>query len=318
MRKQNSLASNQPLFLNQIPQCSTDSAIQKVTKSYNSDIKTGPQTCLDFAATASKLRLVIDFSTYAAVLLDLDGTLYHEDHVLPGAAQLVRRLQAQGQIYACLTNSTTSPQRLQARLARMGIEMPVDNIYTAAAAAADYVLEHFPHPPRVFSLATEGLHEMLDGKVKWVEAIGEPCDVVIGGAPANTFATAERQRIALYLLRAGAALVGVCADRVYPSPRGLEFGSGAMTSMLAYAAGVKPVYAGKPEAIFFQELCQKLGVEPSRCILIGDNLESDIAGAAKLGMDTILTLTGVSHQADVDRVAANLKPGRVVENLTHC
>jgi len=261
---------------------------------------------------------VIDFSSYAAVLLDLDGTIYHEDHVLPGAAELVGRLQAEGQIYACLTNSTTSPERLQARLARMGIEMPAENIYTAAAAAADYVLEHFPGRPRVFSLATEGLHEMLEGKVKWVEAIGEACDVVIAGAPANTFATADRQRIALYLLRAGAALVGVCADRVYPSPRGLEFGSGAMTSMLAYAANVTSVYTGKPEAIFFQELCQKLRVEPGRCILIGDNLESDIAGAARLGMDTILTLTGVSHLADVERVALELRPGRVVEDLTHC
>jgi len=91
-----------------------------------------------------------------------------------------------------------------------------------------------------------------------------------------------------------------------------------MTSMLAYAANVTPVYTGKPEAIFFQELCQKLGVEPGRCILIGDNLESDIAGAARLGMDTILTLTGVSHLADVERVAGELRPGRVVEDLTHC
>lgn len=278
------------------------------------------QACwlLDFAAEAHRLRIVIDFSSYAAVLLDLDGTIYHEDHVLPGAAELVERLQTEGRIYACLTNSTTSPQRLRLRLARMGIEMPTENIYTAAAAAADYVLEHFPDRPRVFSLATEGLHEMLEGKVKWVEAIGEPCDVVIAGAPANTFATADRQRIALYLLRAGAALVGVCADRVYPSPRGLEFGSGAMTSMLAYSANVTPVYTGKPEAIFFQELCQKLGVEPGRCILIGDNLESDIAGAAGLGMATILTLTGVSHLADVERVAPELRPGRVVEDLTRC
>lgn len=252
------------------------------------------------------------------MLLDLDGTIYHEDHVLRGAAELVGRLQAEGRIYACLTNSTTSPQRLQARLARMGIEIPAENIYTAAAAAADYVLEHFSHPPRVFSLATEGLYEMLEGKVKWVEAIGEGCDVVIAGAPANTFATADRQRIALYLLRAGAALVGVCADRVYPSPSGLEFGSGAMTSMLAYAANVTPVYTGKPESIFFQKLCQKLHVEPNRCILIGDNLESDIAGAARLGMDTILTLTGVSHLADVERVAPALQPGRVVEDLTRC
>jgi len=272
---------------------------------------------LDIGVIALKLgRVQFDFSPYAAVLLDLDGTLYHEDHVLPGAAALVRRLQHEGRKYACLTNSTTSPQRLQARLKMMGIEMPAANIYTAAAAAADYVLENFAHTPRVFSLATEGLQEMLEGKVEWVNAVGEDCDAVIAGAPANRFATTERQRVALYLLRAGAKLIGVCADRVYPSPRGLEFGSGAMTSMLAYASGVTPVFTGKPEAIFFYELCGKLGVEAARCILVGDNLESDIAGAAKLGMATILTLTGVSQRQDVEKVAPELRPGAIVDDLT--
>ena len=256
-----------------------------------------------------------DFSPYSAVLLDLDGTLYHEEHVLPGAVDLVRRLQAENRKYACLTNSTTSPQRLTARLARMGIEMPADNIYTAAAAAADYVLENFPPSPRVFSLATEGVHEMLEGRVRWVERQDQPCDAVIAGAPANTFATFDRQLIALYLLRAGAKLIGVCADRVYPSPRGLEFGSGAMSEMLAYAAGVSPIYTGKPEPIFFHELCEKLAVEPARCILIGDNLESDIAGAARLGMATILTLTGVSQIREVQSVEAKLRPSLIVNDL---
>ena len=257
-----------------------------------------------------------DFSPYAAVLLDLDGTLYHEDHVLPGAARLVKRLEEEGRKFACLTNSTSSARRLRARLAGMGIEIAVDQIYTAAAAAADYVVQHFPNPPRIFNLATEGLAEMLEGKVRWVEAIGEPCDAVIGGAPANVFATAERQRIALYLLRAGARLVGVCADRVYPSPRGLELGSGAMVNMLAYAANVTPIFTGKPEPIFFEELCGKLGVAPSRCVLVGDNLESDIAGAKRVGMATVLTLTGVTHEADLGTIAAGMRPDWVVRELT--
>jgi 4-nitrophenyl phosphatase len=261
-------------------------------------------------------RVAFDFSRFAAVLLDLDGTLYHEDHVLPGAVRLVGRLRAEGRTFACLSNSTSSASRLRARLAGMGIDVADEQIYTAAAAAADYVLEHFSNPPRVFNLATEGLAEMLEGKVRWVEAIGEWCDAVIAGAPANLFATAERQRIALYLLRAGARLVGVCADRVYPSPRGLELGSGAMVNMLAYAANVTPTFTGKPEAIFFEELCGKLGVDPKRCVLVGDNLESDIAGAKRVGMATVLTLTGVTHEADLEKIAGEMRPDWVVRDLT--
>jgi 4-nitrophenyl phosphatase len=259
-----------------------------------------------------------DFSPYAAVLLDLDGTVYHEDHILDGAAALVQRLVRENRVYACLTNSTSSPQRLRERLSRMGVEISAGHIYTAAAAAADYVLERWGGAgrPRVFNLATEGLCEMLDGRVAWVNDANEPCDAVIAGAPANVFATGDRQRVALYLLRAGAALIGICADRVYPSPRGLEFGSGAMTSMLAYAANVAPIYTGKPEPIFFRELCRKLGVDPARCILVGDNLESDIVGAKRLGMATILTLTGVTHAQDLGSIPQDLRPDRVVNDLT--
>jgi 4-nitrophenyl phosphatase len=255
----------------------------------------------------------LDLSQYQAVLLDLDGTIYHEDHALPGAVELIRRLQQQGKPYACLTNSTSSPDRLASRLRRMGVEVSPDHIYTAASAACDYVLQRFGDPsaaafiggattgsaaparpdaprPRVLNISTEGVEELLDGKVHWVKTDTEPCDAVICGVPLNLYATEDRQRVALVQLRKGAALVGICADRVYPSPRGLEFGVGAFTAMFAYAANVKPIFSGKPEPLFFNELCRRLGVRPERCVLIGDNLESDIAGAKGVGMHTILTL----------------------------
>ena len=156
---------------------------------------------------------------------------------------------------------------------------------------------------------------MLDGKVHWVQSASEPCDAVICGVPLNVFATDERQRTAMLLMRKGATLVAICADRVYPSPRGLEFGVGAFAAMFAYAAGVKPVFCGKPEALFFQELCRRLGVRPEHCVLVGDNLESDIAGAAGVGMHTILTLTGVATRADVERLEVAHRPGRIIEDL---
>jgi HAD superfamily hydrolase (TIGR01450 family) len=261
----------------------------------------------------------LDLSQYAAVLLDLDGTVYHEDHALPGAVELIRRLQAEGRPYACLTNSTSSPERLTVRLRRMGVEVDPAHIYTAAAATADYVVEHFgcgaDSLPRVFNLSTEGVQEMLEGKVRWVQNPSEPCDVVICGVPLNVFATEERQRSAMLLLRQGAALVGICADRVYPSPRGLEFGVGAMAAMLAYAAGVTPVFCGKPEKIFFHELCARLGVEPHRCVLIGDNLESDIAGGKGIGMRTVLCLSGVHRREDAERLPPERRPDAIIGDL---
>ena len=261
----------------------------------------------------------VNLNDFDAILLDLDGTIYHEEHALPGAVELIRRLQRQNKLFACLTNSTSSPARLAARLKRMGVELAETSIYTAGVAAVEYVLHNASNRvPRIYNLSTEGVHDLLDGKVHWVESPTDPCDLVLVGTPTSVFAAEERQRTALAILRAqpSAKLVGICADRVFPSPRGIEFGSGALTAMLAYAAGVSPVFTGKPEAVFFRTLCARLHVEPSCCVLIGDNLESDIAGGKRLGMKTILTLTGVARREDLESLPADQRPDAVVDDLT--
>lgn len=272
----------------------------------------------------------MDFSPYSAVLLDLDGTVYHEDHALPGAVDLIRRLQGSGVAYACLTNSTSSPSKLAERLAHMGVSVDPAHIYTAANAACDYVVQQVGdgdkdadedaeahRQARVYNLASDGVEEMLDGRVRWVQTAGEPCDAVIVGTPTNPYASDDRRRVALQLLRrTGAKLVGICADRVYPSPRGIEFGSGALSHYLAYAANTTPVFAGKPNKIFFEELCTRLSVLPDTCLMIGDNLEADVAGAKVKGMKTVLTLTGVTRRRDVMKVAEALRPDWIVEDLT--
>ena len=261
--------------------------------------------------------MAYDFSRYCAVLLDLDGTVCHEDHALPGALELLKRLEGVGQKFACLSNNTASPNEVSQRLARIGVRLDASHIYTAGAGAADYVLDRWhDRKPHVLNLATEGVRELLEGKVNWAESDRDACDVVIVGTPGSRYATEARQRLAVVHLRRGAALVGTSADRLYTSPRGVEIGSGAFTQMLAYAANVSPVFTGKPEPLFLEELCRNLNVEPARCILIGDNPESDLAGARAVGMKCILSLTGVVGRGDLDRLPGHLRPDHVINDLS--
>lgn len=258
---------------------------------------------------------------YDAVLIDLDGTFYREDEggvrVLPGAAELVRRLERDGRRYACLTNSGSSPRQLSLKIAEMGARVDEGHIWSCAAAAAEYVLHRWGEGARVFNLATDGIDELLAGRVRWVESAEEPCDLVLSAAPVNRWATPQRQWTALQLLRrGGVGLLGLCADRVYPSHRGAEFGAGALTMMLAYAADVEPVFCGKPEEVFFRELCDRLGVAPDRCLLLGDNLESDVGGARRVGMASALVLTGVATRADAEKAPAERRPDYVLSSLT--
>lgn len=261
-----------------------------------------------------------DFSPFRAVLLDLDGTLCHDDHALPGATDFVRAMKAAGKIVGVISNSGSGPLRVQMRLHAMGISIESGSIYTAAAHAADTVIETFGpgklgRRARAFNLSTESIQQMLDGQVEWVETGGEPCDCVLVGAPTTGRYSEDRARVALQLARNGAQVIGLCADRLFPSRRGFEFGSGALTSMIAYAAGVTPIFCGKPQPEFFLHLCDRLGVRPVDCLLIGDNLEADIAGGQAVGIRGILTLTGVSRRRDVDRGDERSRPIHIVEDL---
>jgi HAD superfamily hydrolase (TIGR01450 family) len=264
----------------------------------------------------------LDLAPYAAVLLDLDGTLCHDDHPLPGAVDLVRRLREMGKTIGVISNSGSGPLRVQMRLHAMNIEIDSACIYTCASHAADTVLELFSRQaigdrrPRVFNLGTDSIAEMLADRVDWVQTGGEPCDCILVAGPTVGRYTESAMRTALQLARDGATIIGLCADRVFPSRRGLEFGAGSLTAMLAYAANRQPLFCGKPQPQFFLHLCQRLNVRPEQCLLIGDNLEADIAGGRAVGINGVLTLTGVSRRSDLPLLPAELRPIAVVEDLT--
>ena len=268
----------------------------------------------------------VHFHNFDAVLIDLDGTLLRHEQPLPGAgefaAAVARASAASAMRYAVLTNSTAGPNRIARRMASAGLGIDPGHVYTAAAAACDHVVHTLGRPDgrpaRVFNLATPDVYELLDGRAAFVgdgaDAAGA-CDAVIVGNPTNEHATPDRQRRALALLRGGAALVATSADRVFPSGRGIEFGSGALAAMLAYAAGVRPQFCGKPQAAFFLELCRRLNARPERCLLVGDNLEADVVGAKALGMRTVLMLTGVTSERELAAAPPAMRPDAVARDL---
>ena len=262
---------------------------------------------------------------FAAILFDVDGTLCAHHRALPGAVELVRRVQQAGLPHAFVTNNSAVPLARQVeRLSRAGIDAPAAAIYTSGRAMADWIRARFPATagragPRVFNFAGEQLHDELADIATFVETVREPVDVVCVGSHLRENAVDfnyDRAIAGLYHLRQGAELLVGCADRVYMYDGLPEFGSGSWGELFAFAAGLprhKVHYAGKPDPEFFLHLCQRLGVPPQRCLLVGDNLESDVAGGLSVGMTTALVLTGVATEADVS--GGRIQPHRIFKDL---
>lgn len=260
------------------------------------------------------------FADFDAVLLDMDGTLYLEGHGLPGAAELIAALRAAEVVTQCVTNNgANTSEQLAARLHRMGVDLPVDAIYTAAHAMAAFILD-LPEPRRVFNFSGIALPEVLAGQVTFVERVDEPCDVVAVGTHMRENDIPfdfDRSLVGLTHLRNGATLVVGCADRVFPvAGGGVEFGSGSWGQLFAFGGNLPPGrmhHTGKPEPRFFLPLCARLGVDPRRCLMVGDNLESDIAGGQACGMTTALLLTGVTRESDI--ATSRVQPDYVFAGL---
>lgn len=257
---------------------------------------------------------------FGAVILDIDGTLFHEDEVLPGAAALTQYLAERGVKVGSLSNkSWLRAADLSTRFAELGLIIPANHIYTAGQAMAEWIVERWSKP-RVYLLAPRAVREDLGSRVTLVGNADEPCDVIALADPnrgdEKPLSPAQIST-ALAHLRRNTELAVSCADRVIPMRGGMfEFGSGSWAAMFSYAANLSPQrvhFMGKPEPAFFACICRRLGIAPERCLMVGDNLESDIIGAQAVGLKTALVLTGVAERDHLPH--HHIKPDFVFDDL---
>jgi 4-nitrophenyl phosphatase len=108
--------------------------------------------------------------------------------------------------------------------------------------------------------------------------------------------TYQKLKIACLAIRAGASFIATNLDRSFPSEEGLIPGAGALVAALQTATDVEPLAIGKPQPVMFEVAMQMLGCSADTTLVIGDRLDTDIAGARNAGMPAALVLTGVSER----------------------
>jgi glycerol 3-phosphatase-2 len=247
-------------------------------------------------------------SRYDLALLDLDGVVYRGADPVPGAPEALVAARGAGMRLAFVTNNASrSPQQIAAHLARLGVQARADEVVTSAQAAAGLAAQRIEPGGRVFVVGSDGLRDALRdvglSLVDRYDAEPRPEMVVQGFSPDLTY---EDLAQAALVVAAGATWIATNTDATLPTARGLQPGNGTMVAAVAAAAGRRPLVAGKPERVLFDEAVRRSGGRHP--LMVGDRLDTDIAGARGAAIDSLLVLTGVSTVADLLRAAANARP----------
>lgn len=225
-----------------------------------------------------------------AVLLDLDGCVWFGRELAPGAAEAVRSLRAAGLAVGFLTNiSSGRSSDVAAKLTQLGIP--------AAAREVLMPIEALASHPRLADRPTAlvvGRPEVRAAVAEVTPVSDDPDEasvVVLGRDPTVDYA---RLTEALQVLHRGGALLALNLDARVPVAGGrLVPGNGAIAALLSTASGVTPEVVGKPARFFFETALRRFGFEPHETVMVGDTLDSDIAGGAGAGLRTVLV--GGSH-----------------------
>ena len=236
-----------------------------------------------------------------ALILDMDGVVWRGDAPIGDLAETFQRIRERGLKFVFATNnSTKTSEQYVARLKGFGVEVEPWQVVTSSQAAARAMSQAFPQGTKAFVIGEEGLRipiEQEGFEIVTVENAPQAQVVVMGMDRGVSF---EKLSEATLLIRKGVRLYATNMDKTFPTPRGQIPGAGAWVSVLTTATNVEPIVAGKPFPFLMELSLEKLGTLKEETLVVGDRLETDIAGGQSVGCPTAFVLSGVSTKEQAE------------------
>ena len=242
-------------------------------------------------------------------LTDMDGVLVHEGEPIPGAPEFIKRLRESGKPFLILTNNSIYTARdLQARLTRMGFDVPESSIWTSALATAQFLSDQRPGGT-AYVIGEAGLTTALHN-AGYILSNMEPDYVVLGETRTYSFTAITT---AIRLILDGARFICTNPDPTGPSAEGVLPAVGSVAALISKATNVDPYFVGKPNPMMMRSALNTIGAHSESTAMIGDRMDTDVLCGLEAGLETILVLSGISTRAEVDRFP--YRPSRVVASI---
>ena len=245
-----------------------------------------------------------------AFICDMDGVLYHGNRLLPGVKEFVDWLKKEGKKYLFLTNSSErSPQELQQKLERLGIEVEPEHFYTSALATAGFLASQKPGGS-VYVIGEAGLINALYNAGLTMNDVN-PDYVVVGESRSYNIETVMH---ATSLVLKGAKLIGTNPDLSGPSEKGVIPATGALIAPIELTAERKAYFVGKPNPLMMRQALKRLETRREDTVIIGDRMDTDIIAGIEAEIETALVLTGVTSVDNLSRFA--YAPRNIIEGVS--
>ena len=253
-------------------------------------------------------------STYDALLLDLDGTVWEGGRAIDGAVEAITQATDGGVRGVYVTNNAMrGPEVVAEKLSGIGLSATEDDVVTSAQAAIDMAAQMLEAGDRVYVVGTDSFKELASrAGYTVVDSADEQPKAVLHGMNPNA-GWRELSEAAL-AIRAGAQYFVSNLDTTLPTERGLMVGNGSMVAAVISATGARPYSAGKPGPAMFLSAAAR--VNATAPLAVGDRLDTDIEGGNAAGMDTFQVLTGVSGQLALLEAPKEQRPTYIGESLT--
>ncbi|MGP4057286.1 HAD-IIA family hydrolase [Mycobacterium sp. 4D054] len=244
------------------------------------------------------------------LLLDLDGTVFRGDAPTPGAVDTLAAIDPR--VLFVTNNASRDAEQVAAHLRELGFAAAADDVVTSAQSAARLLADQLPPAAKVLVVGTDALAgEVAGAGLTPVRAFADgPVAVVQGHSPDTAWPALAEAALAI---RAGALWIAANVDKTLPSERGLLPGNGSMVAALRTATDRDPQVAGKPAPALMQDALARGEFE--RPLVVGDRLDTDIAGANAAQLPSLMVLCGVNSADDAIWASSEQRPTYLAEDL---